>query len=1013
MSKIPRKRFSYGLTKQKKKEISSWRDITRKSLATSKNNESFTSPFKNVQLLESSVSFDNDPFAYDEEDDQHSINDSTEISSYKATPKKYSPKKEIKQNAIKNATSEKLKSSRVLSCESNIISPKKTKVKAKISPKKNMILNKLKNPKYQVTNKKCDVTYINEFDILVVNEKPKSPRLKNHNKTQTSIKRKRRSKESPKEESDDFVDFQVLDTKTNPLNISENDFDLNQQHSVETIIKKSIFSESVDDHVCMDHDRLQDKNCSLSTFQDSTQEKSQESSSQETSACETSSQEVSSKETSSQNKNTKPSSLFSYYNDLKKDKHKRKNIFANSNKFHVNKDDNNFHDYVESSIATVQKLDTFEISASPEKKRLIENKTEGLTLDKQVTDRANENKRKIIDKRRRFSALPTDVTTDSTNDFIEEYTDEEQDGLPHILPETTMFSFHRPDNVPVRVPRKYKHLYVVVKNAKPAHECFEDGQNQQLQDDVEYLLDGLKPSHAISTRCLSALDLALKTTASGFRMYLKAHGVIPKVFSLLEDALEDEQLALCTATLMYTLAKDRSTIDFNKDNIDFLIKLLSRKESKPSEKKDFLLIKTKIQELLEKLEENYINKDSIDVASICRETLLLLTSKRIGNWFKDEVRKLGGLDYLIDTIYEFSKCIQKNKEHSKSYHAKDRYLNFLEDIIIKTPNNQNYLVSYRNGILLESCIRSINTLSHQIDLANDFNVDMQNCLFSTLKIMTDLSHENASGCEIICKEDGSLNCVLRCALHIPQYLPEKSKFNFVAVSLGLLINLVEHSQQNVSFLNATFSPACCESQSSEDIDNFTAVEALMQLFLVRLEMCKEGDLMEELDKLEDENRERDAALHYEDDEFALVCGDRFDDTVIETEQQVVPQMQFKTDEKKAEQIVSRHGALNASEKQDIQNTLNKAHKHMEDSHVAAYTAILIGLLLENNEANQKLVHGLLPDGDFKLMQGMLVKILSFMKFTNATNERGLKVIERIIELYDTCSKKFPRHESSL
>nr|XP_047144714.1 wings apart-like protein homolog [Hydra vulgaris] len=427
------------------------------------------------------------------------------------------------------------------------------------------------------------------------------------------------------------------------------------------------------------------------------------------------------------------------------------------------------------------------------------------------------------------------------------------------------------------------------------------------------------------------------------------------------------------------------------------------------------------RELLEKLEENYINKDSIDVASICRETLLLLTSKRIGNWFKDEVRKLGGLDYLIDTIYEFSKCIQKNKEHSKSYHAKDRYLNFLEDIIIKTPNNQNYLVSYRNGILLESCIRSINTLSHQIDLANDFNVDMQNCLFSTLKIMTDLSHENASGCEIICKEDGSLNCVLRCALHITQYLPEKSKFNFVAVSLGLLINLVEHSQQNVSFLNATFSPACCESQSSEDIDNFTAVEALMQLFLVRLEMCKEGDLMEELDKLEDENREREAALHYEDDEFALVCGDRFDDTVIEneeqvvieTEQQAVPQMQFKSDEKKPEKIVSRHGTLNASEKQDIQNTLNKAHKHMEDSHVAAYTAILIGLLLENNEANQKLVHGLLPDGDFKLMQGMLVKILSFMKFTNATNERGLKVIERIIELYDTCSKKFPRHESSL
>lgn len=68
-----------------------------------------------------------------------------------------------------------------------------------------------------------------------------------------------------------------------------------------------------------------------------------------------------------------------------------------------------------------------------------------------------------------------------------------------------------------------------------------------------------------------------------------------------------------------------------------------------------------------------------------------------------------------------------------------------------------------------------------------------------------------------------------------------------------MINLTEHSKQNTAILNTAFGPACYESESSSSIDDDIApVEALTQLFLVRNEACKEGDLMEELEKLEKE-----------------------------------------------------------------------------------------------------------------------------------------------------------------
>ena len=67
----------------------------------------------------------------------------------------------------------------------------------------------------------------------------------------------------------------------------------------------------------------------------------------------------------------------------------------------------------------------------------------------------------------------------------------------------------------------------------------------QFFDDVEYLLDGLKQSCSIATRCLSALDFASHCSQPSFRVSLRAHGIAPKIFSALQDAPSDKVSLSC------------------------------------------------------------------------------------------------------------------------------------------------------------------------------------------------------------------------------------------------------------------------------------------------------------------------------------------------------------------------------------------------------------------------------------------------------------------------------------
>lgn len=84
-----------------------------------------------------------------------------------------------------------------------------------------------------------------------------------------------------------------------------------------------------------------------------------------------------------------------------------------------------------------------------------------------------------------------------------------------------------------------------------------------------------------------------------------------------------------------------------------------------------------------------IYKDFVSqAATLAMETLLSLTSKRAGEWFKEELRELGGVDHLMRTITSCMKHFQSDiQSWSPSLMDKlskvDRCLKVLENVSIK------------------------------------------------------------------------------------------------------------------------------------------------------------------------------------------------------------------------------------------------------------------------------------------------------------------------------------------
>ncbi|XP_024938200.1 protein wings apart-like isoform X2 [Cephus cinctus] len=553
-------------------------------------------------------------------------------------------------------------------------------------------------------------------------------------------------------------------------------------------------------------------------------------------------------------------------------------------------------------------------------------------------------------------------------------------------PETDMdFTDETEAITSIRCGKKVKGFYTVVKNVKKAHQIQESGEFQEFNDDVEYILDTLRENNPNATRCLSAIRLASKCMAPAFRMHVRAHGTVAKFFKALHDATKDQSLGLCTATVMFVLSQDRLAMDLDRDCLELMLSLLESDASHKNalddcglSRAELLKNKEKVRQLCADIQAQghakHLNLDNITVGQLAMETLLSLTSRRAGEWFKEELRELGGLEHIVKTIRECHRHIYASNVPRSGWtdplldqlRKVDRCLRVLENVTHMNEENQVYLLKYDNGVLVSTLASLYHLCGHEIPIyptidpsdKSSTGAVVRECLFAIIKVLINLTHRfnrQSFGSQAVGSQAGVVECSLYLLLRVPDSLPEEKRFDMMMLALILLINLVEQCDDNKKLLIESKAPPSPENVF--DISGESGVEALIDLFYKQEELARA------------EEQKTDAILDGKKD----------------SEQTETVSTTTKSQEEFIEETVTK--------------LLQKAGRHMEHTLIGAYVVLLLGYLVMDNKDYESLVRNRLPDNTFATMVTVLQKFFNFMNLTasNEVSSCGIAATDKVIK----------------
>ncbi|XP_053949793.1 protein wings apart-like [Anastrepha ludens] len=539
----------------------------------------------------------------------------------------------------------------------------------------------------------------------------------------------------------------------------------------------------------------------------------------------------------------------------------------------------------------------------------------------------------------------------------------------------------------VKVDRKAKGFYTVVRNVKTAHQIQEIGEYQEMDDDVEYILDALQPHNPTPTRCLSALQLASKCMIPTFRMHVRAHGVVTKFFKALSDANLDQSLGLCTSAIMFILSQEGLNMDLDRDSLELMMNLLeSEIVAAPSDRATYERNRQKVRELCDEIKSQgkaaHLNVDTLTVGTLAMETLLSLTSKRAGDWFKEELRSLGGLEHIIKTISDNCRPVIECSNGTTHIHwtqslldnmqTVERCMRVLENVTQLNEENQRYVLTYGQGATVHTlcslftlCDREI--MRHVSDSSEQSAKDnpgavMRELLFPLLKVLINLTHTfnpaKALGAEMLGQRNAVVETSFRLLLQAPNYIPERCVFELSILVLLLLINLTMYTIPNRVAIMKVYAPP---EYSSHQHNKVTAVQAVMEYFY----RC------EELARLVEKNT--DAILDSTD-----------------------------KNKKKQEEV-----------DETVNNLLKNSGHHMEHTIKGSYAALLIGHLITDNEEYEALVRRHLRGNGFKEIVSVLEKYYTFMDLTcsEASAVAHIKSTKKLIDYFKKRDLVYEMNES--
>lgn len=329
--------------------------------------------------------------------------------------------------------------------------------------------------------------------------------------------------------------------------------------------------------------------------------------------------------------------------------------------------------------------------------------------------------------------------------------------------------------------------------------------------------------------------------------------------------------------------------------------------------------KEKVKKLCEEMRGKghgrYLNVNQITAGKLALEALLGLTSKRAGEWCKEELRNLKGIDFLCNQIIEESNSLirdgivwEDEVIDAGLLHKIERSLKVVENVTFMNMENQNYVIDYHDGKFIHRCKELIKYLKNSIIFMPGKESQLST-LLSILRVFTNLTSESSTGCAKVGSFDGLFQQLLDCLFELPPFIIPDTRFDLIVLLLCLEINFVEY----------------CVNLREELMDNEFRVKRLIAIFEER---CAEADKMDkEADQLLDSHQDKPLT-------------EAMQDTL-------------------------------------LNQVLAKSGKHMEHCIIAACISLLLGCGIKENMHYCNMTKKLLPPGGFDKMIDVLTKLHEF------------------------------------
>ncbi|KAG9284298.1 hypothetical protein G9A89_002108 [Geosiphon pyriformis] len=482
------------------------------------------------------------------------------------------------------------------------------------------------------------------------------------------------------------------------------------------------------------------------------------------------------------------------------------------------------------------------------------------------------------------------------------------------------------------------------KGVKSIHELREQGENKRFTDEMEYLLDGLQDEQPLNVRRTSGLALCQKLLKPQFLMKIRFHNFVPRIYEILM-LQQDPLLRCCYAFIICFMIEDKHNAPFLAGKADFvklIVEFMSIQSDPLVENASGLWSKSEkslISDIKNMISRSnlFLDNKQISLRSISLRSLssIIACKTHYEDMIKKKLRIYGGLMKVTNILklelapvskllrsLENDKSPKVNMSLSLDFECIEHCLAILENVTAFCPENQLYIVNHQRD-LLPSLLQFL--LYSQFEACRENAEDpsmVMECLLACLRVLINLTNDNQACClEVGCL--GGMVILMRLAT-LDQLPSERSAHSDIK------------------------PPSKDNGETSENGEALKFDVLLLSIGLLTNLVEMESTNQDEFRKVE---------------QYSRCPGTR--------------RCLRKCTCPKRKSAVSCLVSL-------YNHQIEKGHDQTDCNIVAAYMAILMGLLIKDNEPNQKLILDIL----IFLFQSLINLLQDFVHFNELVDDQA-------------------------